>query len=253
MIHFLKNLRLRIHGFDFVFTPKLIPSLIFLALFYMLIKLGFWQLDRGHFKQQRERAYQTRQQLPAQNFKPSNTYPLYSQLKLHGFYDNAHSFLLDNSIYNHHVGFQVFTPFKLANDPKPILINRGWVAGAPDHQVLPKITTIEGPQHLKGLISDFPKKTFVLAKQVPSSQWPQVVERLKQSELEGLLQEPLESRIILLLPGQTGAFSTNPAPQLAMPAQRHFGYAIQWFALALTLVIIGLVLSIHREKFHGSD
>ncbi|HYF98052.1 MAG TPA: SURF1 family protein [Coxiellaceae bacterium] len=240
-----------IQGFGFVFTCHFITSLIFLLLLALLLHLGFWQIARGEYKKELLRNYQSQQLLPAQNFAPNKSFPPYTKLKLQGTYDNAHSFLLDNSISQHQVGFQVLTPFHIVGYDKAILINRGWIAGNPNRDVLPKIPLVQGKQLISGIYNSFPTKSFVLAKSKASTQWPQIIERLKQSEIENLLGQNIDSHLILLDPGLKGGFRREWAPVQTMPPERHFGYAIQWFALALTLVIIYFFLNIHRDK-HGT-
>ncbi len=247
MTNFLKKWQCSIHRLGFVFTLSLIPTVVFLALVYLLIHLGFWQLERAHFKQKLEHEFKQQQPLAAQDFKAATIYPAFTKVKLNGYYDNTHTFLLDNSILNHRVGFQVVTAVRTAPSAELILVDRGWVAGSTNRQDLPKIPSVLGLQPIKGLILNFPNKGFVLAEQKPSTTWPQLVERLKRSELEALLKQPLNPQIIRLNAGEHGAFLNNPSQQNTLPAQRHYAYAFQWFALALTLVIIWLTLSIRRD------
>lgn len=110
---------------------------------------------------------------------------------------------------------------------------------------------MKGIQSVEGLVQHFPGKYFVFSENTPSAKWPQLIESLNPEMIQSLLQKPVYSSIILLSPNQPHGFERVWTPNLGMPAQHHLGYAIQWFALALTLVIIYIVLNTRREK-HGT-
>ncbi|MGD2032747.1 MAG: SURF1 family protein, partial [Gammaproteobacteria bacterium] len=57
------------------------------------------------------------------------------------------------------------------------------------------------------------------------------------------------SRIVLLDASAEDGYLRNWAPTEFGP-ERHYGYALQWFALAATLVIIYVVLNVKRS---GND
>jgi surfeit locus 1 family protein len=67
------------------------------------------------------------------------------------------------------------------------------------------------------------------------------------AEIESVLGEAVESRILLLDPGRPDGFEREWRPSLGFGPERHLGYAIQWFALALTLVVIFIALSLKRS------
>lgn len=255
----------RLHCCGFIFTPTLWPTVVFLVLLPILLALGCWQLDRAAFKQAKAATIASRANLPplsqkkltAQYLNHSQTTADYRPLAYHrivlfGHYDNQHQILLDNKIFNRRVGFDVLTPFILQNSQHAVLVNRGWIpkfTGKSQNHHLnhPTIKPVTEPQQIQGLIIPPPSKTFVLPHTPRAIHWPWVVQAIDNKKISAALGYPVYSFTILLAPDNTHGFAyrgfTNP-----ISPQKHFGYAFQWFALALTLVIIYLVLNVRRGR-----
>jgi surfeit locus 1 family protein len=60
--------------------------------------------------------------------------------------------------------------------------------------------------------------------------------------LAGALGQPLYARLVLLDAGAADGYLREWRPAGFAP-ERHVGYALQWYALALTLVVAYLVVS----------
>ncbi len=248
MRHCLKQPIFRVHLFQFVFTPKLIPTLAFIVILPILINLGFWQLDRAQQKtriaQQFKRGAQTIITQEELDLKPKSL--SYKKIRLHGRYDSQHTFLLDNRVINHRVGYDVISPFKLING-QVILVNRGFVARAQDRKILPKLAYITGLQTIEGRIKLPPKKIFLLGKTPNNPKWPKVIQALDLKKLSQSLKKPLIPVIILLGPNNPHGF-IRQWKSMPIKAEKHHGYAIQWFSLALTLVIIYVLVNTRRGR-----
>lgn len=226
------------------FTPKLIPTMATLALLPLLMYLGFWQISRGHFKQKLINEFQSRLEQAPVNIsellgrKTELNKLRYQPVKLTGHFDNKHQLLLDNQFYHHRVGYYVLTPFILNTGDKTILINRGWIPLTRDRSVLPKIKAVNGTHSLNGLMIIPEKKPFVLDKrQERPGFWPMRVE---------FIDPKLYPFVVALSADQPFGFKREWKPALTMPPEKHFAYAFQWFALALTLLIIYISVNIKR-------
>lgn len=226
------------------FSPGLIPTLATLLLLPLLLFLGDWQWQRAVYKQNlldqfAQRSRQTPQQL-------SNDAPNFTPIQVSGLYDTQHFILLDNRIVNHQVGYDVFVPFKTNQDTATsLLVNLGWIPKNYDLSTLTgqlkneKIT-------LQGL-TEKPQRHWVLAP-APNSElhWPLLVEDLRINELSRVLNRPLYP-FILLLTSDSG-FTPHWNIVVSVTPERHRGYAVQWFGLALTLLFLYLKLNIRRAS-----
>jgi len=241
----------RLHCFGWAFTPKLLPTLGFIVLLPLLLKLGFWQLDRAEFKQHIQAQYQSSSQaapLPLSQLNTKNIEALdYSPISLTGHYDNAHQFLLDNRVRHRRVGYDVLTPFIPSQGNKIILVNRGWIPSTGDRKQLPRIKQVNGTQHIKGLIKLPMKKFFTLSQHTISQTWPRLTQNLNLKKISASYQRPLYPFIVLLSPEAPHGYIREWKPT-AMPPKKHWGYAVQWFALAGTLVIMYLALNLKKQR-----
>ena len=75
-------------------------------------------------------------------------------------------------------------------------------------------------------------------------EWPLLVTRIDLADLERRLQQPLLD--LVLEDRQTPRAQTLRSGML--PPERHRGYALQWFGLSLTVIIIFGVLAIRSWR-----
>lgn len=220
----------------------MLPSLAALLLFPLLLSLGFWQLHRAAEKQQRLDQFAARAHQPP---KPlSGHEPLYTPVTVTGHYDTQHAILLDNRIVNHQVGYDVLVPFLPLDHPSTLLVNMGWIPKSRSSAAfLSGRLPGDGVFQIVGLIQK-PQHNFVLAHAREPLRWPWVIEDIKMTELRQALDRPLYPFILLL--SSPGGFVPHWERVVSVSPERHVGYAVQWFALALTLVIIYFKFSIRR-------
>ncbi len=232
------------------FKPRLIPTLVTLIILPVLLKLGFWQLDRAEEKRVLQQTFNSRitgEAVPVNEITDWNDQQLrYQKVSFSGYFDNQHHLLLDNQTYQGQVGYHVITPLQLP-DGQLLLVNRGWIPLGSSRQVLPSIEPVTEHVHLQGLLKPIEKKPFIL-KDVAEDQeqWPRRIQYIKLSQLQEKLNNDIVSFEILLLPGEPHGFGRDWQPVNMLP-EKHQAYAFQWFALAATLVIIFIVVNIRHE------
>lgn len=208
----------------------------------LLLSLGFWQLHRGTAKQRLLDQFALRsQQLP----QPlANDEPIYTPVQATGSYDNAHLILLDNRIVNHQVGYDVLVPFIPLHSQKAVLVNMGWIS----RQMMKNGSFQQGlesnPISIVGL-AEPPSHNLVLAEPKTDLHWPLLIENIRTEELSRVLDRPLYSFILLL---NDKGFTHHWGIGVSVTPERHLGYAVQWFALALTLIFLYVRLNIHRNR-----
>lgn len=241
---------LRLHLYGFVFTPKLFPTLVMLILLPILLSLGFWQLGRARFKQNIQSTFAARlhgKPKPIAEFVRDPQHAEYALVRVSGYYDNNHQILVDNRINKHRAGYFVLTPFNVEGTDETLLVNRGWVARLADRKQLPALTPVLGLQTIVGRIKMPPSKTFVLAHERQRPTWPLLIQAINFDQIQVALGQPIYPFMLLLSPQVAHGYLREWKPRFMKP-EKHQGYAFQWFALALTLVIIYAVSNTCRKS-----
>lgn len=226
------------------FRPGLRPSLMVAALLVLLIGLGLWQLDRAEQKRALLAEFEARPQQAAIRLDAGlEAGPdwRYRQAWARGRYDPAHQFLLDNRVHQGRVGYQVLTPLRLAHSDTVVLVNRGWVPQGRTRADLPPLPVdSEGVVTVEGMIDFPPADPFRLGEgEARAPGWPKVLQQIDFELQSQQLDARLLPLVLLLGPDQPDGFVRRwaPIPEEFGPA-RHVGYAVQWFALAVALVIL---------------
>lgn len=224
---------------------------IFVLLFFpILIKLGFWQLDRATEKQSQLAVYQEQRQLPVKPLAElsSNTQVYYGELTTIGEFDTERYWLLDNQPRDGQVGYEVVMPF--FTEQGLVMVNRGWVPASLDRTLLPVIETPEGIVEIRGSLAE-PTKNSIINNNASDLMfsWPKRVLQLDIDTIEFSLDQQVATQGILRIKtGSPGAFVTD-WPIANSTAEKHQGYAMQWFAMALALITLyGVALIKNDEK-----
>lgn len=232
-----------------VFRPGWLPTLGLLLLLPLLIGLGVWQLDRAAQKRELFEQFEADAgaALSINRVHEIDTSALrYSNASVTGRYDGAHQFLLDSMTHAGRVGYHVLTPLRLPDARRNVIVNRGWVPAGATRDDLPEVPVEANLRELGGRIA-LPPRPGIRLEQTPAEGggWPQVMFYPTIETLETRLGYPLENYFVLLAPGEPDGFVREWRPDVPGPAT-HIGYAVQWFALALALLIIYVVLNLEK-------
>ncbi len=224
-------------SFTLTFNWKI--TLLTLLVLPVLISLGCWQLQRAEEKRQLQAAFNALQHqtpLPLDQLKAAefNRIPNYSPVELEGVFDNAHSWLLDNKLRVGRVGYEVVTPVLMDNGIS-VLVNRGWLPAPLRRSELPTIVPVEGKVRLNATVFR-PTDNGLLESRAESEHWPRVIVELDNQVAAQTLQREIGALQLRLDSNSVGAFNTDWKTINVRP-QKHTGYAVQWFAMALALVI----------------
>lgn len=225
-----------------LFTAALLPLLVF---------LGLWQLEREQEKRNTQVDYDlraTRDPVPVADVDwQARDDIAWLRIEASGRYDNSRQFLLDNRINQSRVGYELITPFQTASGL--LLVNRGWIAQGPDRQTMPDVSVTEEPVTLHGTVYVPSGDMLVLGQEEPAGDnpWPRVIQSLDTAQLATLLGEPVLPYSVRLDPGAPGLTQINWQPVTLSP-QTHRAYAVQWFFMAVVLVILFLIFSFRRPE-----
>ena len=229
---------------------RLLLSVVLLVVMAGLVALGFWQLERAETK---ERLQQQREatvaQAPARldvgvlrRLEPAAD--RYRRIQVQGRFDGERQFLLDNRRRYGVLGYYILTPLALGNNTF-ILVARGFIAAdinriPPDVSLPPEVPTLRSARGttVSGSI-DFPSRGLVLgplAEPRPDP-WPAVIQAFDAEEIGRLLRAEVLPAVLYAEGG--GSWNRDPvAPAVQGGVWRHRGYALQWFALALALLVL---------------
>jgi surfeit locus 1 family protein len=235
------------------FRPALVPGLVTIALLYLLVSLGQWQLHRAEFKQNLEQMVEKRSQLQPialnQLYQPTDELQ-YRPVKAWGRFDQKHQILLDNRVFNQQVGYHVYTPLIREHGPA-ILVDRGWIKQGRTRQQLPEIKVDQEITSVTGMLNKPPSAGLVLAENVNQyDHWPGIAQFIDLTEIEKTLGYPLYPMVLVLDGDQASALKHEPI-HFRMSSDKHLGYAFQWFGLAVALLIIFFVVNTKRESKHN--
>lgn len=232
------------------FKPRLWAIIVTLLILPLFLRLGFWQLDRADEKrmiQQRQQEMIKKGYININNEASFQNVFEYQQAEVTGRYLNDRVIFLDNKPYNGVQGYHVLTPFKISNKNEYILVNRGWVPMPAHREDLPEIKTSDKPQKIKGMIK-FPSSPFKLGEAInENNQWPWRIQWLEISSVEKQLGVKLLP-FILLQDSETSNKFIRDWKIVVSPPEKNLSYAVQWFAMALALLVIFIVVNTKKIK-----
>ncbi len=226
-------------------------TLVGLALF---VGLGTWQLERAAEKRALLAQAARGDTLEAAATLPARDAPveewLFQQVALTGVYEADRQILLDNMTHDGRVGYQVLTPLRLAADASLILVNRGWIEAGGPRSELPVLELTGQPRRVTGRLNHLPRPGLRLGQDdpgAPDDPWPRRFLYPERDTLEVALGESLPAFQLQLSPQAPDGF-TRRWELVNMAPERHVGYALQWFAFAIVLLIIYYLLGMRRGR-----
>jgi len=238
---------------QFNITPNWKVSLLCLVTLPVLLSLGFWQLDRAGEKRDRQQQLNRIAAAPPVSLTEARaaSLPDGHRLLLRGHYLPSYNWLLDNRQRQGRVGYEVITPFEL-EDGARVLVNRGWVPAGANREERPNPPAPAGGQTLFGHLLS-PSEHRLLKEAEAEDGWPIRRLTLAPEPMAEQLGKPLLARYVRLDDASPGALVTD-WPNTGTSAAKHLGYAFQWFAMALALVIWFVFANTNfgrfwREKF----
>jgi len=233
-----------------------LPALgLYLLLLALLCSLGFWQLSRAEQKKlflQKQQAATEAVELDLNQQPVTDVDAVrYQKALVTGHYDQAHQFLVDNQIVDGKPGYFVLTPFLLDQTHKAVLVNRGWLPLGQDRKVLPNIGFDQPVQQVNGRLNHFPPVGIKLkGAEIPSDGWPAVVQVVDSTVLAGRLGYGLYDYQIELDAAAPQGYRREWKINTLITPEKHLGYAVQWFGLALTLTGLFFWMSSRKSSEH---
>ena len=222
-------------------------TLFALVLVPALAGLGFWQLSRAEEKAviaeefERKRAREPAALADLEGAEPGEL--AYHPVRLTGQF-RPEVFLQDNRLVQGRYGNEVLGVFELT-DGGLALVNRGWIVADPARQSLPEAPVVQGPVDITGSVYVAPGAAYTLAEDPYAGDWPIRVQALDMAKAAGALGVPEDELFaypVRIDEGQAGALYVD-WPVVNVSPAKHFGYAVQWFAMSAVLAVLYILRS----------
>jgi surfeit locus 1 family protein len=165
---------------------------------------------------------------------------------------DARVLYLDNQQREGRVGVRIYGVLQPREAAAPLLVDMGWLPWGTQRE-LPAVTLPADEVDVRGVLVPPPSAGLRLgtgAEARGQARW-----LLTRIEPEALgprigLSVPLASRVLKLDPGLGFGYERDfDLLPNTLPPERHRGYAVQWFALAATVLVVYLILSLrHRRR-----
>lgn len=207
------------------------------------IVLGNWQTRRAVGKERMESSQTERAALPPLDLTSPAFDPDAAEFRratVRGIFRKDWPLYLDNRPYAGKAGFYVLMPLRLEGGDRHVLIARGWLPrDVRDRTALPPLVTPDGEVIVEGVIRKHVGQVFQLG--APEQPRPgailQNLNLQEFSEASKIATAPLLLEQTSELPD--GLVREWPKPSLG--ADKHRGYAFQWYVLAATALIFFFV------------
>ena len=234
-----------------------IPATIAAALVFLVTcSLGFWQLGRMQQKLDLAAAIE---QMEARGILYANdrSWTLaateHRRMLARGRFLGQHTIFLDNRPHPRgvdpksgvSVGYLVMTPLLLEPSKKVLWVNRGWLPRLADNRFnVPQVKTPEGMVELEGVVFAHPPRVMELGRDSVDSS---VVQNLDIKSFEVKIPYPHFDFVLRQTTDINDDLVRDWAPAQS-GAERHQGYAFQWFALAALTLSFWLLSGLKRKR-----
>ena len=226
----------------------ILPSILITATFAFLVSLGFWQLERADDKRSIEASIKQANTGSVELIKEEEGLQNkeYYEVRLQGKYLSDKQFIYDNQIVDQVSGYYVLTPYALEGQSKAILINRGFIPWNGRRDKLADIVIGQETREIKVQISK-PIKRMELKPSEVGIQFPVLIQSIDLQDMADRAKVDFSSVIGLLDASASNGFIRKWEPYTGS-IEKHIGYAVQWFLMALVLAIIGIRIAIKQRK-----
>lgn len=235
-----------------VFAPRPWAALLTAAALSVFVALGGWQIGRAREKQAMIESFArgAHSSMVVEGGSIDGL-PRFQHVTVRGHYDPSRQVLLDNMPSSTgQPGYRVLTPFVRPGSARLLLVDRGWVPVGSSREKLPLVAVADDERDTGGRLDELPVPGIrVGTAGIPGvTSWPRVLNFPTAADIEQVLGQPVESRIVLLDAARPDGYERVWRPSLGFPPERHLGYAVQWFALALVALVIFISLSLERTS-----
>jgi surfeit locus 1 family protein len=238
-------------------TPRwILTTILVLAAIGVMIRLGFWQLDR--LQQRRAANARIQAQIDAPPLDLNQQIPTaddlyameYRQVIVRGTFDSQNEVILRGQAREGMPGHHLLTPLRMEGSDQAVLVDRGFIPLNDEKPEAREKYAVSGPVEVRAVIRrsqsarrfGVPDPTLAPG-QVRLDAWNAV----RLDRIAGQIDYPILPVYLEALPvaGQDGPpYSQVEAPDLSEGP--HMGYAFQWFSFA-TILAVGYPFFVRKQ------
>lgn len=223
-----------------------------LAVMTLFSTAGIWQWRRMHEKQALMDASQQilteRKPRPLSIGADAGRARAYDWAAGAGAFDAHGALLLDNQQSGGRSGVRVYRIF-VPEQGSPLLADLGWLPLGGERE-LPRIPRTEGRVELRGLLMPPPSTGLALGAGMTHAGDNWLLTRVDPVVIAQSLglSTPLAPRVLRIDPALPIGYARDlDILPNTLPPQRHLGYVVQWFALALALFVTAVILTFRKS------
>jgi len=221
---------------------RYLPVVAGLLLVLLFGRLGVWQLDRAAEKRALSDAFANPAAITEVSAKLEPE--PYQPIAASGRYVTDRQVLVENIVSNGRLGYYVITPFELAPDEPLLLVNRGWIEKTAAQSALPEVGVQAEKRRISGRAGRLPRVGIRPGEAFANRlDWPRVGVWPTNLEIAAEIGRDVLPYVLLLGPDQPQGFVRQWQPR-ETGTSTHYGYAFQWFAMAIGVAaLVGWQLS----------
>lgn len=231
---------------------RLALNLLGVCLVLLFAALGRWQLGREQVKRVQLDEAAATLAAPATGLADASRQPGVAAARVEGegVFLPTPRLLLDNQRRGSQVGVRLYCGFQ-PEGGQALLVDMGWLPLAPN-RAMPGALCPVGGFMLSGLLVPPPAAGLpmgpALAELPDGLGWLATRLELDAVATAWRLDAPLSARVLRLDPALPIGHERDLALLAnTLPPEKHRGYAIQWFGLAVATIVILLVLNLRRR------
>ena len=222
-------------------------------------RLGVWQAQRAVEKQAMldavARVLEQRKPQPLSQAADAARLRMYDWSVGKGRFADIGPLWLDNQQRDGRPGvhaYRVFLPESASagGNVSPLLVDLGWLP-LPANRVMPAVALPRGTIELRGLLTAPPSTGIAVGEGLAKQGDGWVLTRVDTAVISRVLQlpKPLAPRVLRLDPALPFGYERD-LQLLAntLPPDRHRGYSLQWFALAIAVLVTALFLTFRKPR-----
>ena len=223
-----------------------LPYLVGGVFVVLFLGLCGWQIKRGLDNQATQAAFAA--ESGWSSWSSGDDVQAFERIEVTGRYYNERQLLLENIALGGRQGFYVITPLRLRDDEPLLLVNRGWILRESRR---PDVAPLEVPGEtvsVRGRVGHLPRAGLKMDNPVSlSDAWPRTAVFPDYRDVAAAIGYEVQPFVLLLDAEDDYGFTREWQP-VKYGAERNFGYALQWAAMALMLGSL-LVWNYRRRGF----
>lgn len=225
-------------------------ALLAIALF---ARLGFWQAQRADEKQAMldaaSRVLAERRAAPRDAAADATRAGDFDWYVARGRFDARPPLLLDNQLRGGRAGVRVYRLFAPDGAAQSVLVDLGWLPLAGDRALPTLDAPPAGDVELRGLLAPPPSTGLAVGAPLARRDGAWLMSRFDPPAIAAALGEAPAPRVLRLDPDLPLGYTRDLALLAnTLPPDKHRGYALQWFALALAVLVTAVVLTLRKKS-----